>query len=51
MVRARKVVEVLNGELGAIELLTQDLDPSGTTLVDARNGFNNLIRLVVLWTV
>ena len=38
-------------ELGAIEFLTQDADPSGTILVDARNGFNELSRLEMLWTV
>ena len=37
--------------LGALELLTQEAEPSGTTLVDARNGFNKLSRLVILWTV
>ena len=37
--------------LGALEFLTQDADPSGTTLVDARNGFNELRRLEILWTV
>ena len=37
--------------LGALEFLTQDADPSGTTLVDARNGFNEMIRLAMLWTV
>ena len=37
--------------LEALELLTQDADPSGTTLVDARNGFNELSRLAMLWTV
>eukprot|EP00957_Ditylum_brightwellii_P198386 15117760-Ditylum_brightwellii.AAC.1 len=25
--------------------------PGGTTLVDARNGFNELSRLAMLWTV
>ena len=30
--------------LGALEFLTQDVDPSGTTLVDACNGFNKLSR-------
>ena len=39
------------GELGALELLTQDAKPSGTTLVDAHNGFNELSRLAILWTV
>ena len=37
--------------LGALELLNQEADPSRTTLVDARNGFNELIRLAMLWTV
>ena len=37
--------------LEALEFLTQEEDPSGTTLVDARNGFNELIPLVMLWTV
>ena len=37
--------------LEALELLTQDAEPSGTTLVDARNGFNKLSRLAMLWTV
>ena len=37
--------------LGALELISQDVDPSGTTLVDARNGFNELSRFEVLLTV
>ena len=37
--------------LEALEFLTQEAEPSGTTLVDARNGFNELIRLATLWTV
>ena len=37
--------------LGSLEFLTQDADPSGTTLVDTRNEFNELIRLAMLWTV
>ena len=37
--------------LGALEFLTQDSKPSEKTLVDARNGFNKLILLVMLWTV
>ena len=37
--------------LGTLEFLTQDADPSVTTLVDARNGFNKLSRLAMLWTV
>ena len=35
--------------LGAIEFLTQDAELSGTTLVDARIGFNELSRLAMLW--
>ena len=31
--------------LGALEFLTQDAEPSGTTLVDARNEINKLSRL------
>ena len=37
--------------LGSIEFLTQDTEPSGTTLVDARNGFNEMSRLSMLLTV
>ena len=37
--------------LEALELLTQDAEPSGTTLVDACNGLNELSRLAMLWTV
>ena len=37
--------------LGALDLITQYTEPSGTTLVDARNGFNELSRLTMLWTV
>ena len=37
--------------LGAIELLTQEAEQRGTTFVDARNGFNELSRLAMLWTV
>ena len=37
--------------LEALEFLTQDAEPSGTTLVDSHNGFNKLSRLAVLWTV
>ena len=35
----------------AIEFLTQEEEPSGTTLVDARNRFEELSRLAILWTV
>ena len=37
--------------LEALELLTQEAEPSGTTLVDAHNGFNELSGLKMLWTV
>ena len=37
--------------LGTLEFLTQEAEPSGTTLVDARNGFNELSRLEMLWTM
>ena len=37
--------------LEALEFLTQEADPSRNTLVDARNGFNKLSRLAMLWTV
>ena len=37
--------------LEALEFLTQEADPSGTTLVDACNGFNELSRLAMLCTV
>ena len=37
--------------LGVIEFLTQEAETSVTTLVDASNGFNELSRLAMLWTV
>ena len=37
--------------LEALEFLTQESEPIGTTLVDACNGFNELSRLAMLWTV
>ena len=37
--------------LEALEFLTQEAEPSGTTLVDTRNGFNELSRLVMQWTM
>ena len=37
--------------LEATGILTQDAEPGGTTLVDACNGFNNLSRLTILWTL
>ena len=35
--------------LSALEFLTQDAEPIRTRLVDARKGFNKLIRLSMLW--
>ena len=52
--RASKGNEGSNGTqrtLGELEFLTQDVEPSGTTLVDACNGFNELSRLAMMWTV
>ena len=37
--------------MGALEFLTQYTEPSVTTFVDAYNGFNELSRLAMLWTV
>ena len=37
--------------LGALVFLTQEAEPSGTTLVDSRNGLNELNLLAMLWTV
>ena len=37
--------------LEAIKLLPQEADPGGTKLVDACNGFSELSRLAMLWTV
>ena len=34
--------------LEALEFLTQEAEPIVTTLVDARNGFNELSRLAML---
>ena len=39
------------GAQGALEFLAQDAEPSRNTLIDARYGFNKLIRLAMLWTV
>ena len=41
--------EGTKNSLGALEFLTQDAEPSGTTLVDDRNGFSKLSRLEMLW--
>ena len=52
--RGSKVEEEGGGTqraLRALKFLTQEYDPSGTSLVDASNGFNKLSRLAMLWTV
>ena len=37
--------------LGALAFLAQEAEPRGTPHVDAHNGFNELRRLEMLWTV
>ena len=37
--------------LKATGILTKDSESGGTNLVGACNGFNNLSRLAMLWTV
>ena len=37
--------------LEALESLTQEAEPSVTTVVDAHNGFNELSRLAMIWNV
>ena len=37
--------------LGTLEFLTKDAELSGILLVDARNGFNELSRLEMMWAV
>ena len=37
--------------LEAIEFLIQEAEPSRTTLVDARNDFNEMSSLAMLWNV
>ena len=37
--------------LGTLDFLTQGAEPSGTTIIDARNGFNKLSRLAMMCTV
>ena len=32
-------------------LLNKDAEPGGTTIIDACNGFNELIHLAMVWTV
>ena len=34
-----------------LEFRIQEAEPSGTTLVDARNSLNELSRLAMMWTV
>ena len=49
--KGEEVVSVNLRALRAIEFLTQEVEPSGTMLVDACNGFKYLSRFVILWTV
>ena len=44
-------VEATLVELGATGLMTQESKPGRTMVFDACNGFNELIRLAMLWTV
>ena len=37
--------------LGATGCLTKEADPGGTMIIDPCNGFNNMSRLVILWTL
>ena len=37
--------------LESLEFLTQEAEPSSTTLGDARNGFNELSLLEMMWTL
>ena len=37
--------------LGALEFLTKDAETTRTMIVDARNGFNDMSRLAMLWTM
>ena len=47
-VEGEERVEMTQRELGSLEFLTQDAEPSDTTLVDACNDFNEMIRLEML---
>ena len=38
-------------ELGVTWFLTNEAGPGATTLIDARNEFNKMNRLAMLWTV
>ena len=51
MGKGKEEVAVTLRALVALEFLTQDADPIGTMLIDARNGFNELSRLLMLWNV
>ena len=44
--KGKEEVEGASRSLGALEFLTQDAEPSGTTLVDARNGFKQIGTVV-----
>ena len=47
-VEGEEGVEMTQRALGFLEFLTQDAEPSDTTLVDACNDFNEMIRLEML---
>ena len=46
----REVEETLM-ELGTTVFLTQESEPISTPVVDACNGFNEMIHLEMMWTV
>ena len=50
-VKGEEEGEGFQQELGAFDFLTQDEEPSRTTLVDARNGFNDLSHFPMLWNL
>ena len=50
-VEGEEGVEGTQRSMGALESLIQEAEPSRTMLVDARNGFNKLRRLAMLWIV
>ena len=51
VVEGKELCDGTQRALGDLESLTQDAEPIRTTLVDTRNGFNELSRMAMLWTV
>ena len=49
--KGKEKVEGTQRALGALEFLTKDAEPSRKIIVDARNVFNKLSHLAMLWTV